>query len=411
MVEHTGDNILIVQMFGGFSMTWNGRSVTGGSKSGETQFNYLMQILLHNRREGVSRERLERALFGDRDIADTHHAARSVIYNAKKKLKAAGLPPGPYIENRGGVYRWTDEIPVLEDAAEMERISREAAKEQEAEQALKLYLDACHCYTGEFLGNQTAVWAAQEARRYRGLFGACAEKAAELLRLVHDYPRMEELGLYAAQVCPLADWETITMEALVSMGRYADARKLYDDTVDLYLQELGLKPSPRMMELLDKMGTQMGHHYAVLDDIQAKLSENGKKSGGYLCSYPVFQGIYQMMARVMERGGQSVYLMLCTVVDSKGNPMREGPMLESLSQRLGTAIIQSVRRGDAVNRYGRGQYLVLLVNLTREDCSVLQRRINYNFLVGRQRTGVRYYVSSVICTAEKRDALMGRGKG
>lgn len=411
MEDHTGDNILIVQMFGGFSMTWNGRSVTGGSKSGETQFNYLMQILLHNRREGVSRERLERALFGDRDIADTHHAARSVIYNAKKKLKAAGLPPAPYIENRGGVYRWTEEIPVLEDAAEMERISREAAKEQEAEQALELYLDACHCYTGEFLGNQTAVWAAQEARRYRGLFGACAEKAAELLRLVHDYPRMEELGLYAAQVSPLADWETITMEALVSMGRYADARKLYDDTVDLYLQELGLKPSPRMMELLDKMGTQMGHHYAVLDDIQTKLSESGRKSGGYLCSYPVFQGIYQMMARVMERGGQSVYLMLCTVVDSKGNPMREGPMLEGLSQRLGSAIVQSVRRGDAVNRYGRGQYLVLLVNLTREDCSVLQRRINYNFLVGRQRTGVRYYVSSVICTAEKRDALMGRGKG
>lgn len=411
MEDHTGDNILIVQMFGGFSMTWNGRSVTGGSKSGETQFNYLMQILLHNRREGVSRERLERALFGDRDIADTHHAARSVIYNAKKKLKAAGLPPAPYIENRGGVYRWTEEIPVLEDAAEMERISREAAKEQEAEQALELYLDACHCYTGEFLGNQTAVWAAQEARRYRGLFGACAEKAAELLRLVHDYPRMEELGLYAAQVSPLADWETITMEALVSMGRYADARKLYDDTVDLYLQELGLKPSPRMMELLNKMGTQMGHHYAVLDDIQTKLSESGRKSGGYLCSYPVFQGIYQMMARVMERGGQSVYLMLCTVVDSKGNPMREGPMLEGLSQRLGSAIVQSVRRGDAVNRYGRGQYLVLLVNLTREDCSVLQRRINYNFLVGRQRTGVRYYVSSVICTAEKRDALMGRGKG
>ena len=201
------------------------------------------------------------------------------------------------------------------------------------------------------------------------------------------------------------------MEALILMGRYTDARKLYDDTVDLYLQELGLRPSKRLMELLDKMGSQMGHHYAVLDDIQAKLSENSAESGGYLCSYPVFQGIYQMMARVMERGGQSVYLMLCTVVDSKGNPMKEGPMLEDLSQRLGNAIVQSVRRGDAINRYGRGQYLVLLVNLTREDCSVLQRRINYNFLVGRQRTGVRYYVSSVICTAEKRDNLMNKTKG
>ena len=46
-----------------------------------------------------------------------------------------------------------------------------------------------------------------------------------------------------------------------------------------------------------------------------------------------------MLARIMERGGQSIYLMLCTVVDSKGNPMKEGPVLEELSQRLGNAII------------------------------------------------------------------------
>lgn len=64
-----------------------------------------------------------------------------------------------------------------------------------------------------------------------------------------------------------------------------------------------------------------------------------------------------------------------------------------------------------MNRYGRGQYLVLLVNTTRENCSVLQRRINCRFLVGRQRTGVRYYVSSVVCTAEQKEALMGKGKG
>lgn len=132
------------------------------------------------------------------------------------------------------------------------------------------------------------------------------------------------------------------MEALVSMGRYGDARKLYDDTVELYLQELGLKPSPRLMELLDRMGAQMGHQYAVLDDIQAKLSERESHGGGYLCPYPVFQGIYQMLARIMERGGQSIYLMLCTVVDSKGNPMKEGPVLDELSQRLGSADRKSV---------------------------------------------------------------------
>lgn len=122
--------------------------------------------------------------------------------------------------------------------------------------------------------------------------------------------------------------------------------------------------------------------------------------GGYLCSYPVFQGIYRMVGRMMERGGQSVYLMLCTVVDGKGNPLEDVVILEEFTGRLGDAILNSVRRSDAVTRYGRGEYLVLLVNTTREDCDKIQKRINYRFIIGRQRTGVQYYVNSVICTPD-----------
>lgn len=48
-------NILHVQMFGKFSMVWKNNMLIGNAKSGETQFAYLMQMLLHNRKEGVSR--------------------------------------------------------------------------------------------------------------------------------------------------------------------------------------------------------------------------------------------------------------------------------------------------------------------------------------------------------------------
>ena len=58
-----------------------------------------------------------------------------------------------------------------------------------------------------------------------------------------------------------------------------------------------------------------------------------------------------------------------------------------------------MRRSDAVNKYGRGQYLVLLLNTTRENCRVLQKRINDHFLVGRQRTGIHYHVNSVVWTS------------
>ena len=103
-----------------------------------------------------------------------------------------------------------------------------------------------------------------------------------------------------------------------------------------------------------------------------------------------------MVKRMLERGGQSVYLMLCTVVDSKGNPMKEGEVLTQLSARLIDAVHSTIRRGDAMTRYGKGQCLVLLVNTTRENCTVIQRRINAKFIIGRQRTGVEYHVSSVI---------------
>ena len=391
------ENVLYVRMLGGFSVRWNGKLIAGGSKANGSQFAYLLQILIHNRDSGVTRDRLEELLFEDRDMSNIHHALQSVIYNTKKKLEQAGLPPVNYIEQRKGVFFWTKEIPLTEDAADFDELYRRAAETEDEDEKLALYLDACHCYSGEFLPMQAGViWAAREARRYREAFCDCMEHAADLLRKRQDFFQMEELGLYAAKVDPLADWEPVTMEALVSMGRNEEARTLYEDTVDDYFNEQGLRPSKKLMEQFKRLGEEMMHRYAVLDQIQGELTgKNDTHPGGYLCTYPVFQGIYRMVERMLERGGQSVYLMLCTVVDGKGNPMRPGPVLDTLSKRMGDAVRHTVRRGDAMTQYGKGQYLVLLVNTTRENCTVIQKRINDRFIIGRQRSSIQYYVNSV----------------
>ncbi len=396
------DDVLYVRMLGGFSVQMNGRLIAGGSKADGSQFAYLLQILIHNRDRGVTRDRLEELLFEDRDMSNVHHALQSVIYNAKKKLEKAGLPKVNYIEQKKGVFFWTDEIPLVEDATTFEDLYRKAEETEDEDERIALYMEACHWYSGEFLPMQAAViWAAHEARRYREMFCDCVEKAAGLLRLRQDFFQMEELGVYAAKVDPLADWEPVTMEALASMGRYEEARKLYEDTVDYYFNEQGLRPSRKLMEQFERLGEEMMHRYAVLDQIQADLSgRNDNSPGGYFCSYPVFQGIYRMIERMLERGGQSVYLMLCTVVDGKGNPIRSGPMLEELSKRMGDAIRRTIRRGDAMTQYGRGQYLALLVNTTRENCSIIQKRINDHFIIGRQRSSIRYYVNSVFFEPE-----------
>ena len=106
-----------------------------------------------------------------------------------------------------------------------------------------------------------------------------------------------------------------------------------------------------------------------------------------------------MTERMMERAGEKIFLMLCTILDSKGNPMREGPRLDELSERLRETIIETVRRTDTVTRYGKGQFLVLLINITYEDCSVVSKRINSKFIHNGQRTSVSYSVNNVIVSA------------
>lgn len=408
MGEKASDNILYVQTFGEFSVTWNGKRIAGGRGAGETQFVCLLQMLLHAQEQGIDQSLLEKELFYGREIQDRGHAMRSILYNARKKLRKACLPELDYIRKKSGIYYWADDVRMEEDAARMDRLFTRIGEEEDPERLLELCLSACHCYNGEFLGTQAkALWAEKEARRYREQFCLCMEQATELLRERKDYARMEALGLHAARVYPLANWEIVTMEALIASGRITEARKFYDDTVSLYFQEQGMRPSGRLTELLHSLGRQMEHPYAVFDEIEELLSENREKtSGGYVCTWPVFEGIYQILVRILERSGQSVYLMLCTLVDSKGNPVEDSSVLEELTGRLCESIRCSVRRSDVVNRYGKGQYLVLLLNTTHENCRILQKRINGRFRSGRQRMGIRYHVKSVICTPEMEQKIM-----
>ena len=390
-------DVLYVKMLGGFSMSYNGKTIAGSSKSSISQNNALLQILIHSREKGVTRDRLEELLFGDREVDNAHHSLRSVIYNAKKYLEKAGLPRVNYIISEKDAFYWTNEIEVVEDAYEFEKLYMKAGEETDPRRRLESYLKASYEYGGEFLPMQTNnVWAVRESMRYEKIFAECVENAGRILREFEDYERMKELGQYASVIAPLSDWESLTMEALVRMRKYDDAIRLYEHTVNYYLDELGIHPSGKIVEWFEHLGKGITHQHSVLEEIQKDLNGNdSESSGGFLCIYPVFQGIYRSNRRLLDRMGTSSYLMLCTILDGKGNPMKEGTVLDRLSERLIESARTSVRRGDTLCSYGKGQCLILLVNTSREDCSIVQQRINKSFIVGRQRISIKYDISSV----------------
>ena len=393
-------NVIRIRTFGGFSITYNGNEISFGQQN-ESQIVHLLQLLLHFREKGVSRDLAKAELFGDRDVEDVSHSIRNIIYNLRKKLREFDFPESQFVAKRSGIYYWTDDIPVEEDAAQFEKSFNEAMAETDDEKKLDLLVRTIYMYKGRFLaGNESSVWSVHEAERYRDILAQAVNAAAELTRKSHKYKLMEEIGLYAAKVDPFSEWEILTLEALSGLGRFDRTERFYRETVDAYTAEYGGRTNSYVREFVNRIGLKLVIGHESLAEIQEKMRDDSAHDRrGYYCSLPVFQEIYRITERMMERAGDRIFLMLCTILDSKGNPMLSGTRLEDLSERLKDAIVTSVRYTDTVTRYGKGQYLILLINTTYEDCSIVAKRINSNFMRAGQRTSVSYSVNNIIVSA------------
>ena len=394
-------NVMYVETFGGFSMTINDMVLTSGTKSDDTQLARLMQILLHFTDRGVERSKLIQILDEDSNADDVHHLLRSVLYNARKKLKTLGLPESNYIVFKNGRYYWTEDIPVVEDARQFEEKCAEAVSAADPDERLRLLGEACYLYKGEFLPYQTRlIWVSEEERRYSQMFHACVGSYADMLRESHNYAEMELVGKHASKVSPYNEWEALTMEALVAQGRHRDAQELYEKTIDMYQKEMGVKPSAEMISKLNAFSERLEHRSTTPEIIQKELSEDDVKRGGYFCTYPVFEGIYRQMRRSMDRCGRYAYLMIITLVN--GNTIEDAShtspdneQLSRLSDNMKSIICESVRRSDIVCRYAKDQFILILMNRNIEGCEVVRDRINRKFKDKGYNLTLEYDISPV----------------
>lgn len=343
-----------VQMFGNFRMDYNGAPFVAEKMHKESQFNRMMQALIHYSDCGVAKDKLEEIVIGERDIDAPHTALRVIVYKTKQKLAQLGLPGKNLVYLEGGIYYWTPDIEIEEDAAEFEKLYNEACALEkqmphEPESAetvcderikeiednmLELYIKALYLYKGEFLAAYTGeTWIAQEARRYHIMFEKIINEAAYILRKRKQFKGLEKLGVYAAKVDPFNEWEELIMEAMVETRRYDEAEELYTDVVDYYLRECGIYPSSRLLEILEKYNNQMNHAHEILENIQEGMNEQEEtERGGYFCSYPVFRGIYQnsynIFNRTIEQNGLKQAARECQKGIISFSPLAQGMLTD-----------------------------------------------------------------------------------
>ncbi len=402
--------VFTVNMLGGLSFYYDDREFT--LKCSQTsKVMQLFLLLLGAGEDGIPRVQLLEFLYGREDTQDTKNAFRILVFRLRRILEDTIILKDNYIVVEKGIYRFGGHLDVRVDYKLFLEHASQALEMEDTEEKIGELKQVCESYSGEllpFLSKEE--WVAAESVRCKDKYFDCLREACRLLKKKGRYEEVLGLCGRAIELYPFEEWQLVQIDCLLAMNRYKEALKVYEDSTTLFFEELGLSPSEKMLARFRAMSGQIHYAMGTLTDIRSNLKEKQFLSGAYYCSYPSFIDSYRIIVRMIERSGLSVFLMLCTLTDSKGNPMEREDLLTECAAHLNQAIGKSLRRGDLYTRCSRNQFLILLIGIKQEDCEVAFMRINAKFreMCPHQKVQLRYYVSSVAeIRKEKTDLHFG----
>lgn len=308
-----------------------------------------------------------------------------------------GLPESSYININGGMCTWDPDIETSVDVCDFKQTIESARHEKSQKTKMEIYAKAWKLYTGEFLPDMMGEdWAAVENIACRDMYFDCVEELCHYLKTEEKFEELYRVAHSAAEIYPFYDWQIWEIDSLIGMSRYKDGLDVYKRTTKLMFDELGLSPSAGMLERFKLMGERTSQAAGAIEDIKYRLREKESIEGAYYCTYPSFVDVYHVFGRMMERTGMSVFLMLCTL--NFINIETDDENQKYYSELLRESIQKAVRKGDFYTRYNIQQYLVMLIGITQENCTLVSKRINKEFnkrLTRRKNVSIDYYVASL----------------
>lgn len=384
------ENRLDLYMFGSYTLQYGKRSLTLG-RCATAKSVQLLQILLMYGEKGIEKDKLAHMLYEWKDVTDANNSLNSLIYRLRNQLLAAGLPKEEYIVTKGGICRWQANVPTWVDTAVFENCIH-AAEHAGGEEKRKLLEEAVRLYRGELLPAISGeLWVIVESVRLKRMYTGCVQQLAEMMDEKREYGNMYTLFANAAEIYPFDEWQEKQIDVLQKMKQYEEAFRLYKETVKMYRDELGTPPSPNMYSLLQKMSGKVNTEMYDGGGIQSTLCESGWKRGAYYCGYPSFVEMYRLMCRLVERSGQLVCLMVCTLYYENA----EYELDPKVENSLKMAIENSLRRGDVCTRYSWNQYLLLVPVTSKENCDLIFGRIETLFHTFNERKECRIRCDAV----------------
>ena len=392
---------LQIQLFGGLNISYEGKNIAIG-KNKTSKYIQLLEIIWLSGDKGVSKDSLVSILYDREEQSNLNNSFNNLIYQMHKQLKKSGLPDHEYIVNDNGFFYIDENVEVESDAASFREYVEQAREAKDTATEVLLYRKAFDLYKAELLPElSTQEWVIIQSVQLQKMYSECVIALGNYYDKRKDYDSMLKVYKKAAELYPDDDWQIGVINALIGVDNYKEAYRVYNETVRYYTDELGITPSSDLIECYDKMSRQITNMPSKIlqirdDIIERRESLDRDDEGAYDCSYPSFIDAYHILSRNMERSGQSVYMILLTIVDYEGKKIANQSKLDAKNKLLQEAISITLRQGDTYCKYSSSQFLLLLVGTSKESCKSVYRRIlnKYKMLAG-PRAEIDYSVVSL----------------
>ncbi len=392
---------LDVHMFGGLTISYEGRNVSVG-KNKAAKYIQLLELVWLSGDNGITREKLLNTLYEREEQSNLNNSFNNLIYQMHKQLKSSTLPDYEYIVNRDGIFYPDENVEIVTDAGAFEKAVLSARECADSTESILFYKQALELYIAELLPElSTQEWVIIKSVQLQKMYAECVVALGNYYEKRKDFEAMHKIYKKAAALYPDDEWQIGEINAFIGMEAYNEAYALYNETVRYYTDELGITPSNELMECYEKMSRQItntpGKILKIRDDIlERRENIGGTEGGAYDCSYPSFIDAYHILSRNMERTGQSVYMMLLTLVDYEGKQISNQAKLEAKGKLLQKAIALTLRQGDTYCKYSSSQFLLLLMGTSKESCKIVYRRVLNKFKVlAGPRAEIEYSVVSL----------------
>ena len=389
-------DILRVQMFGKFELTYGDQKISCTGSRSKLLWNLLAYLLCH-KGELISSEELIPIIWKYDKNDNPAGAMRTAIHRARSMIgELTNDSSVQFLISKNGGYMWNPEIETDFDVENFDKLVSKTAEKDNAEACL----EAIEIYEGKFLPMQSSeLWVMPVQAYYHNIYESLIDQVVPFLEKENRFEEGIVICNSALKIDPYSEkiYQYLMRFLLIAEDRQEVVR-VYEEMSKLLLTTFGIMPDQESRALYREALNSVKNGTVISPEIvQEQLCEQGDIKGALVCDYDFFKMLYQSQARAIVRSGIVVHTALLTV-KSRNKQEVSSKSVSLAMDHLEEHLQKSLRKGDIITRCSSTQFMVMLTSSNYENsCKVCQRFISsYSQKYPHSLVYVDYYVQPLI---------------